>query len=236
MVAGPNGSGKSTLVETLRKLVNLGVYVNADDIEKSLREHSSFDVTEYALKFTQPEFVKFFKNSEWNRSISADDLEIDGVVVVRRVRKINSYHAACLADFLRSRLLLERRSFTFETVMSHPDKVLLLKRAQSAGYRTYLYFVATDSPDINIARVGFRVGIGGHRVPKQKIVSRYFRSLNLLPDAIRYSNRAYVFDNSRLEPDLKLEATNAAFVKTYGREMPVWIREHVLIPMSAKPQ
>jgi predicted ABC-type ATPase len=37
---------------------------------------------------------------------------------------------------------------------------------------------------------------GGHDVPEEKIDARYQRSLALLPDAIRQSSRAYLFDNS----------------------------------------
>jgi hypothetical protein len=51
---------------------------------------------------------------------------------------INSYFASVVADFLRHRLLASQRTFTFETVMSHPGKVALLQKAQEAGYRTYL--------------------------------------------------------------------------------------------------
>lgn len=35
--------------------------------------------------------------------------------------------------------------------------------------RTYLYFVATDSPEINIQRVANRVEERSHDVPKDKI-------------------------------------------------------------------
>jgi predicted ABC-type ATPase len=80
--------------------------------------------------------------------------------------------------------------------MSHHSKVDLLAQAQAAGYRTYLYFVATDDPVINISRVKSRVKLGGHNVPEDKIAERYHRSLELLMDAIRHTNRAYVFDNS----------------------------------------
>ena len=80
--------------------------------------------------------------------------------------------------------------------MSHPGKVDLLKQAQAAGYRTYLYFVATDDPAINISRVRNRVKLGGHAVPEDRIEKRYHRSLDLLMKAIRHTNRAYIFDNS----------------------------------------
>jgi predicted ABC-type ATPase len=85
---------------------------------------------------------------------------------------------------------------TFETVMSSEDKVAFMLKAKASGYRTYLYFVATEDPDININRVKNRVAAGGHPVPTEKIVQRYGRCLNLLPAAIAASNRAYIFDNS----------------------------------------
>ena len=37
--------------------------------------------------------------------------------------------------------------------MSAKDKVELLREAQSRGFRTYLYFIATEDPDSNIQRV-----------------------------------------------------------------------------------
>ena len=62
------------------------------------------------------------------------------------------------------KLLKVRQTFTFETVMSHPGKVALLQQAQQAGYRTYLYYVATDDPEINVSRVANRVALKGHDV------------------------------------------------------------------------
>ena len=80
--------------------------------------------------------------------------------------------------------------------MSSDDKVALLAKAQSLGFGTYLYYVSTEDPQINISRVSNRVNLGGHNVPQDKIVQRYYRSLDLLFEAIKYSNRTYLFDNS----------------------------------------
>src|SRR5690606_9510281 len=93
---------------------------------------------------------------------------------------VNAYFASVAADFLRQKLLERRVSLSFETVMSSPDKVALLAQAQALGYRTYLYYVATDDPAINVARVQARVQLGGHDVPEGKIPQRYYRSLDLL--------------------------------------------------------
>ena len=49
--------------------------------------------------------------------------------------------------------------------------------ARSMGFRTYLYFVATDDAAINADRVARRHAQGGHAVPAEKIVQRYGRSI-----------------------------------------------------------
>jgi predicted ABC-type ATPase len=66
---------------------------------------------------------------------------------------VDSYWASVAGDFLRQELLKQRASFTIETVMSHRSKVDFLTEAQQMGYRTYLYFIATDDVAINISRV-----------------------------------------------------------------------------------
>ncbi len=47
LFAGPNGSGKSALLEELRGQFNLGVYVNADEIEKLLARQKFLHVADY---------------------------------------------------------------------------------------------------------------------------------------------------------------------------------------------
>jgi predicted ABC-type ATPase len=64
------------------------------------------------------------------------------------------------------------------------------------GYAIVVYFVATESPDLNIARVRQRVALGGHDAPEERIAARYRRTMDLLPDAIARSDRVPLFDNS----------------------------------------
>lgn len=145
---------------------------------------------------------------------------------------MNSYFASVMVDFLRQWYLRERVSFTFESVMSHPDKVGLLAKAQEAGYRTYLYFVATDDPEINVSRVHNRVALGGHSVPETKIVSRYYRSMDLLIDAIKHTNRTYIFDNSTdnagTDHTWLAEITDAKTMELKTELIPAWFKKAVL--------
>lgn len=71
-----------------------------------------------------------------------------------------------------------------------------MKRATDAGYKVYLYFVSTESPEINKYRVKLRVMEGGHDVPSDRIESRYYRSLELIYKASEIAYQAFFFDNS----------------------------------------
>ncbi len=199
MFAGPNGSGKSTLKSYLPQEL-LGVYLNADDMEEEIRKQGFLNLESYGIRTTAGEVLPFFTRSSFLQAAGFSEAAaslafVDGKLFFERV-EANSYFASVAADFLRQRLLEQRVSFTFETVMSHASKVDLLAQAQTMGYRTYLYYVATDDETINISRVRNRVKLGGHPVPEDLIVKRYHRSLGLLREAIRHTNRAYIFDNS----------------------------------------
>ena len=229
MFAGPNGSGKSTIKNKLPSQL-LGVYLNADDIELEISQTGQFDFSSYralakdALTFLQrsPRLVDFsaqiatfsIKN---NSLIFSDD--------------VNSYIASSIVDFLREHLLKQKISFTFETVMSHASKIEFLKQAQASGFKTYLYYVATISPEINISRVAYRVNTGGHFVPHDKIIERYYRSLELLINAIDYSDRAYIFDNSTSSAKGSVflaEITQAQTLALKADRVPWWFKRYVL--------
>lgn len=232
MFAGPNGSGKSTLPTKLKPQW-VGMYVNADEIEKALRtQPGGLDLGVFGISCTPDEFRAFLKGSALlaNKGHLAEalDFRLDGARLTYEPALVNSYLAAVLAEFIRDRLLASQVSFSFETVMSSPDKIDLLRRAKAAGFRIYLYFVATDDPDINISRIASRVRLGGHGVPDDKVRERYQRSLDLLLDAIRYSNRAYVFDNSGEDLELQAEITQGRDIEFKTDALAPWFQDAVI--------
>ena len=235
MFAGPNGSGKSTLKSYLPPEL-LGTYLNPDEIEQHIRQHGFLDLAAFGLAGTANEARRHFIESPQIAAAGlkseASQLGGDGDRIEFSSVRVNSYFAAVAGDFIRRVLLARQHSFTFETVMSHPSKVKFLSDAQTAGYRTYLYFVATDDPAINISRVANRVRLGGHPVPEAKIVERYRRSLDLLLPAIRHTNRAYVFDNSGDNTDRGqtwlAEITGGQKLELKTDRIPAWFAEAVL--------
>ena len=235
MFAGPNGSGKSTLKSYLPPAL-LGVYLNPDEMEQEIRRQGLLDFTTYGVTTTAVEVLPFFHNSTFLNSAGFGDPARQLAFSTNRLEfgtvAVNSYWASVASDFLRQKLLQQKISFTLETVMSHPSKVELLAQAQAAGYRTYLYFVATDDPAINISRVRSRVRLGGHAVPEDRIEARYHRSLGLLMDAIRHTNRAYIFDNSGDNKDNNhtwlAEVTDGRQLELKANQAPAWFKGAVL--------
>ena len=231
MFAGPNGSGKSTLNESLNEKL-LGVYINADEIEKEILKTQYFDLSKYNIDMESKEVSAFFIYHALTHKACLDDdvgkLRYVGNKIDFKNVRVNSYFASICADFVRHKLLEYRVSFTFETVMSSDDKVEFLKKAQDLGYRTYLYFIATKDPLINISRVENRVKMGGHPVPKEKIISRYYRSLELLNEAVMYASRAYIFDNSSYKKVWLAEVTNGKNLELKTEYIPQWLSTYLL--------
>jgi predicted ABC-type ATPase len=192
MIAGPNGSGKSTLTrELVARGVELGRYINADEIDASL----------------------------------------PGPADEERSRR-----AQALADAARRECLEQGIGFAFETVMSHRSKIEVLREARRRGYAVVIFFVALESPQLNVERVRQRVALGGHPVPEDRIVARYERTMALLPEAISLCDRTVLFDNSyraleggpvRLVPvcEVRPQRETSAYAIVDRRQRPQWVQK-----------
>lgn len=92
--------------------------------------------------------------------------------------------------------LLAGHTVGVETVLSTDKYRRLVRLAKTLGYRTQLIYVILDDPLRNVERVGIRVRRGGHDVPKDKIISRYWKSLDQLPWFLAQADEAWLWDNS----------------------------------------
>jgi S-adenosylmethionine decarboxylase proenzyme len=142
----------------------------------------------------------FLKSQDYDFGvyINPDDIanELTGTYD-ERVRQ-----AQALADDRRKKEISLGRSFSFETVFSHPSKLNELEAARKAGFEITLFFVGVDRPEINIERVRARVQLGGHDVPEDRVVARYARTMGLLADIVERADRAVIFDNTVQSNDL----------------------------------
>lgn len=197
-----------------------------------LRETKVLLFDTYQLNIAESELQHFFKTSTfspfkrnepdlWNKlTVSNNILQVNTL--------IDSYLAADIAELIRQKLLENELSFTYETVMSHKGKISFMEQARQNGYRVYLYFVATEDPEINISRVNVRVALQGHKVDPELIRKRYYKSLEHLKQAVKLSNRAYVWDNSGAASVLVAEITEGLQVQVFDPEKaPNWFIKYL---------
>jgi len=232
MFGGPNGSGKSSVLRNIDRLYQIGHYINADEIENLLKNQGFLNLSDYGILLESGELENFIKKSSFfQKTINSGldiSLHIEGNIVVANPENTHSYEAALLSSFLREKLISLEKSLSFETVMSHPSKLDILKLANQKQYRNYLYFICTRSPALNVKRVQHRVEKGGHPVPEDKIISRYHRSLNLLSAAIKETHRAFIFDNSKHVHELILEVINGNEIVLHADAVPTWVQVYVI--------
>lgn len=166
-----------------------------------------------------------------------------------------SHRAQAKADEEREVCLVTFTSFSFETVMSHPSKVDVMRRARSLGFHVTLFFVGVEEPTINIARVAQRVAQGGHDVPRDRIVARYHRTMALLPDAVVAADRSVIFDNtapsasfigsiaidvglmstsSPLTPILEARSGAKIALTAHASPLPIWADSFLVQPLRQR--
>ena len=131
--------------------------------------------------------------------VNADDIQRQGGVT--------NLEAAELAMQLKQYYIENRRSFTFETVMSSAYNLDVLRRARERGFAITVVYVITRSAEINVERVRSRVRAGGHDVPEDKIRARYARSLANIAPVFALADNFVLIDNSGERPVLLVDKT-----------------------------
>ena len=121
--------------------------------------------------------------------INADD--------IKKTTLCSDLEAALKAEELREKMLMEKRDFTFETVLSTERNLILLRRAKENGYFVRGIYVLTTDAGVNVARVNAREALGGHGVPENKIRSRYSKALALIPCLVEVCDVLHVYDNTK---------------------------------------
>ena len=112
---------------------------------------------------------------------------------------ISNEEAAVISDESRYLSISKHEDLTFETVLSSDYKLKIIEKAKDEGYFIKCVFVLTVNPMINVSRVESRVASGGHDVDKDKIISRYSKSLANIKRLLELCDILHVYDNS-VEP------------------------------------
>lgn len=104
--------------------------------------------------------------------------------------------AAKFVDKKRYDSIEAKSDLTFETVLSSKYKMDILRRSKAEGYFIKCVFVLTADPELNVARVESRVMQGGHDVDREKVKTRFYKSLANIKELMSLCDILHVYDNT----------------------------------------
>lgn len=104
--------------------------------------------------------------------------------------------AQMLSDSIVELAVEEGRGMLVETVGSSDKFFPVIDRAKRLGQRFGFVYVTVEFGDLNLARVAHRAGLGGHDVPRDRILDRRQRSIRNFPEFARRADAGMVIDNS----------------------------------------
>jgi predicted ABC-type ATPase len=141
---------------------------------------------------------------------------------------VDSMEAARILEGKRAQMIEDGFGFITETVFSDPygAKLDMLRAAIEAGFDVTLIYIGLTSARLSALRVDQRVARGGHDVPRDRIESRYTRSLANLKQAIAFVPSVKLYDNSSADEPFQHIATfhdGALTFRMKGR-LPMWTR------------
>ena len=160
--------------------------------------------TTFALNFAELENLKFINADEIAKQYDPNDIQ--------------KYKVKAGKKFFEELelSLTENNSFVIETTLSGKYLVNVIKKAKELDFHTSLIYLFLETNEENIYRVKNRVLKGGHDVPTEDIIRRYYRSRklfyytykNLVDDWVLFFNGDDNFElvenqNETFDEDLK---------------------------------
>jgi len=159
-------------------------------------------------------FAKSFSKINELYFINADEIakELDG----QNITKYKVKAGKIFFEEFNKRLILED-SFVVETTLSGKYLINYITKAKEQNYHITLIYLFLESPLSNIDRVKNRVLNGGHYVPDEDVIRRFYRSKklfwdtykNLVDDWSLYYNADEIFEeiatNGNIVDTIKFE-------------------------------
>ena len=142
---------------------------------------------------------------------------------------VPSIEIARVLDVFQDSLIEKGAGFITETVFSDSvgAKLGMLRKALDVGYAVTLIYIGVE-PVLMGLRVDQRVAAGGHDVPRDRLASRFERSLANLREAIQFVPIVKIYDNSLVDDPFRLIAVFEKGVEQKSRarvRRPLWFRK-----------
>lgn len=141
--------------------------------------------TTFALSYAEFSGLEFVNADEIAKTLNREAMDHEkfnaGKIFLRQVEK----------------LLEQKQDLILETTMSGKYLIKIIQKAKQSGYFIDIFYLYLDNVVNNIARVQNRVYNGGHNIPREDIVRRYYRSRKLFYEQYKeMADRWFLFFNA----------------------------------------
>ncbi len=123
--------------------------------------------TTFALEYCREYGLEFINADEIAKALDPND------ITAKKITAGKEFFAR-FEDFVSRNI-----SFACESTLSGGYMEKLIKKAKAFGYRITIIYLFVNSPDVSIDRIKIRVLDGGHFVPSEDVIRRFYRSKTL---------------------------------------------------------
>ncbi len=121
--------------------------------------------------------TEYLQSSEISEYISADAIAAQLVSTPAEFSKVRIQAGRLFFDKIH-RLIETEKDFVVEVTLAGKGFQRIISELKDTGYTVTIIFLFLKSPETCITRVRNRVRAGGHHVPTEDIVRRFYRSIN----------------------------------------------------------
>lgn len=127
---------------------------------------------------------------------------------------------------LMNDLIENQTNFHQETTLAGSLKghVRRIQKAKANGFQVKLLYVALDHPKRAVERVNQRVQKGGHGIPTDTIINRYFKSLENLKGIVNEVDNYQIYENNTDKIKMIKKANSKDFDLSY------WLENRTALP------
>lgn len=117
-----------------------------------------------------------------------------------------------------SELIKKGNTFAFETTLATKSFKEKIIKAKSLNYNVILVYFWLENVNLAIERVKLRVSEGGHNIPEDVIVRRYYRGINnLFGIYLDIVDEYFLVDNTHNKIELIVERYKNENIKIYNQ-------------------
>ena len=129
-------------------------------------------------------------------STFSDNLQKIDPDLIKKENNCSEIDAGKIAINLTNYYLNNQITFIRESTLTSNLDFKILEISKKLGYKSILFYIGVSDSMVLIDRIRCRVSAGGHDIPKDTVIRRFYKSINNLIKAIPLFDKVIVYDNT----------------------------------------